>query len=119
LIVYIAGPMSKGFWETNMRDALDIAAELVKAGHAPIVPNLYTLLSLTHPECADYEAWMKMDFQFVLGADAVFRRQGESPGADREVAFAKENGIAVFTFMAPMLDYLSELGHARAFVRND
>jgi hypothetical protein len=43
-----------------------------------------------------YETWLEMCFVQLSRCDALFRMAGESAGADREVAFAKERGIPVF-----------------------
>jgi hypothetical protein len=43
---------------------------------------------------------MKQDFEWLKCCDAVLRLPGESTGADREVALAKELGIPVYYSIA-------------------
>lgn len=43
-----------------------------------------------------YEYWMTQCFAWVRRCDALVRLPGESSGADREAALARELGIPVF-----------------------
>ena len=44
-----------------------------------------------------YERWLEYDMEWLTACDALVRLPGESKGADREVARAKELGIEVYT----------------------
>jgi len=96
--IYIAGPLT-GATEAqkaqNVRNAIDAAARLVRYGYAPLVPHLYTYIDNIYPQ--DYERWMAIDFALLQRCDMVLRLQGESPGADREVEYARSVGIPVVT----------------------
>jgi hypothetical protein len=43
----------------------------------------------------DYSFWCIYDLAWLEVCDVLLRLPGESPGADREVAFADEHGIPV------------------------
>lgn len=92
--VYIAGPITIGDRNENIRNALDIASQLLSKGYAPFVPQLTCFWDLLFP--FHYETWMKLDEEYIKMCDYVLRIPGESKGADREVTFARENNIPVF-----------------------
>ncbi len=103
--VYVAGPMSKGWFGDHMRAAVDAADKLRDAGFAPFVPQLcffWDLMGHGH----GYEAWLQYDFAWLLACDAVLRLPGESSGADREVALAVEHEIPVFKSIDELIDQL-------------
>lgn len=94
LLVYIAGPLTKGDRIENIRKAVLTAARVRDRGHLPFVPHIYDLWDLIDHH--HYEYWMEMDLDWVRVSNIVLRLEGESSGADREVALAKELGIPVF-----------------------
>lgn len=100
LRVYVAGPISKGDLRENIKQARQAGDRLLKAGFAPYVPHLTCYWAGDTPEVlpsgTTHEDWMGLDLPWVAVADAVLRLPGESPGADQEVAFAKELGIPVY-----------------------
>ncbi len=85
--IYVAGPISKGDQFLNVKAALDVADALLNMGHQPFVPHLSCIWHMCHP--VDYERWLSYDFEWIRVCDAVFRMTGDSPGADREVEFAR------------------------------
>lgn len=93
-LIYLAGPMSKGPQFSNMREAMRNGTLLLDAGHAVIVPQLSFLWDLVFPNA--YEKWLTMDMEIIQRCDLIIRLPGESAGADREVAFAREHNIPVF-----------------------
>ncbi|MDQ3170340.1 MAG: DUF4406 domain-containing protein [Acidobacteriota bacterium] len=95
--VYVAGPFTKPSPIINTRRAIDAAEQLRRAGYSPFVPHLFFAWEMVHPDVG-YEGWMALDFEWLAACDAIVRMPGESPGADREVAFARERGIAVFAY---------------------
>lgn len=103
LHVYVAGPLTKGDYIGNIRNACQFADALMAHGFWPFVPHLSALWDLVSPH--GYEDWMALDFAWLKKCDAVFRFPGESPGADREVKLANELGIPVFTSMAAILGW--------------
>lgn len=98
--VYIAGPYTART-EHGKKHNTDIAslvgAELIHRGFQPFVPHLSHYIDIVSPHEIPYEAWMTLDFELLALCDCLYRLPGHSSGADREVAFAKERGIPVFT----------------------
>lgn len=95
LLVYVAGPYSHPDPVENTHAACTVGTELFDTGVIlPIVPHLSMLFHAIAPR--QYEDWLELDLEIVRRCDAVFRMEGESPGADREVAYAKKHRIPVF-----------------------
>jgi hypothetical protein len=92
--IYVAGPITKGDHMLNMRKAIEAAHQLREIGCFPFVPHLFAQWHFLYPR--EYEDWMKQDFEWIRACHALFRVEGESAGADREVAFAGEIDIPVF-----------------------
>lgn len=67
---------------------------LVSKGHCVVAPHLTCHLPI---DVLDYEGWMAHGFRLMDGCDALVRVPGESPGADREVARARDMGMQVWT----------------------
>ena len=93
-VVYVSDPYSSDPVRGTRR-AIDAGKMLVSLGMAPMVPHLSLLFDIVHP--LSYKEWIAMDLAFVAKCDAVYRLDGKSDGADKEVAHAKEHGIPVFT----------------------
>jgi hypothetical protein len=106
--VYIAGPLTGGPhapWpagrrEHNVNVAAALAAELIDRGFQPFVPHLSHYIDRLSPVPISYETWMQQDFEWLSLCDCLYRLPGESPGADREVDYAREHGIPVFQSVA-------------------
>lgn len=114
-VTYIAGPMSKGNRYTNIQQADEAMAELMKLGYSVINPILSFFAGgagqdfavnvtarAVHGETGRFKEfshsdWLDMDFGLVAVSHAVLRLPGESKGADMETAFAESKGIPVFT----------------------
>ena len=96
-LVYVAGPLTTGDPFLNVRNAVMWAEVLWHAGYDALVPHLGAFWHMHYHHT--YEEWMRLDFNYLLRCDALYRLPGESPGSDREVAFAKERGIPVFEDM--------------------
>jgi hypothetical protein len=92
--VYIAGPLSLGDPVLNIRKAIEVADRLLVMGHLPQIPHLTYFWHLISPK--DYEAWLKMDFDWIETCDYLLRIPGESLGADREVEHANSKRIPVY-----------------------
>src|SRR4051812_29216914 len=104
--VYVAGPYSQGDPLANTHAAMDAGSHLLDLGFAPFVPHLSHYLHERGPK--DYEAWMALDFAWVVAAQALLRLPGESSGADREVALAGKFGIPVFHDVADLVAWEGE-----------
>jgi len=92
-MIYVAGPISADPIG-GARKAISIASELLRMGFTPFVPHLAILWELMFP--LEYEEWMAYDLAWLRKCDVLFRVEGKSPGADREVALAKSLGKPVF-----------------------
>ena len=93
--IYIASPYTKGNKNSNILRQVEAANELIERGYNVFAPLSFGYLQEMFHELP-HEKWMEIDFDWILSCDAVLRLSGESKGADREVAFAKENDIPVF-----------------------
>lgn len=99
--VYVAGPygnagkiLDDAVRETNCNTAINFGRMIAKRGHFIHVPH-----AATHPFDGewDYEQFMALDFSIIRKwATALYRVPGESAGADREVALARELGLPVW-----------------------
>jgi hypothetical protein len=92
--IYIAGPITKGDYISNIRQAVNAAHALRERGWYPFVPHLCALWELVSPR--PYEDWLEQDFAWLDVCDALLRLPGESPGADREVARARQAGKLLY-----------------------
>ncbi len=99
--VYVAGPISRGDQAANVRQAIDAADALLVVGYVPFVPHLAHLWHLLYPH--GYEEWMRWDAAWLAQCQALVRLPGESPGADREVAWARSHSIPVFCSVSALL----------------
>ena len=91
--VYIAAPYSGGDPVDNTREVVLVADRLAAQGHAVYVPHLSLFWHFLSPHAIDF--WYDHDLAWLAKCDVLLRLPGESPGADAEVAFAREHGIRV------------------------
>jgi hypothetical protein len=106
--VYVSGPFSNGSTASasqrraNVQRAESVGRALANAGFNPHVPHAATV----HLEDSTmtYEDFLGLDLSIIAAwAEAVYRMPGESVGADREVAFAKQLGLPVFDNLADIV----------------
>jgi hypothetical protein len=102
--VYVAGPISVGPAAENINKAVMAADELLAHGYAPFVPHLSVFWGAISPK--SYETWMEYDFEWLGTCDCLLRLPGESPGADREIAFAEQHNIPIFYAIENLLEYI-------------
>jgi len=100
--VYIAGPYTRGDTGWNVSQAMTAAHRLLNFGHAPYVPHLNHFLHLLHAR--SYEDWMELDMAWLAMAEALIRLPGDSPGADKEVAYARDHHILVYQSVDQFLE---------------
>jgi nucleoside 2-deoxyribosyltransferase len=95
-LVYLAAPYTHPDPVANTHAVIALASELVDEGLVtPLVPHLTLLWHLAAPRPLDF--WYAYDVAMLHRCDALFRMEGASSGADREVDFATTHGIPVFT----------------------
>jgi hypothetical protein len=93
-LVYVAGPYGQGdVVPSNVRRAIEYADKFLAMGFIPIVPHLCMVWEAHSPK--PYSEWLRIGSTWLLRCDVLFRIPGDSPGADMEVALAKEHGIPV------------------------
>lgn len=99
-IIYVAGPMTIGDREENLKKGLVAAEAIWKMDFAPFVPHLAFFYNdyFTHT----WGEWLDYDETIIKSCCAIFRIEGESKGADREEAFARTEGIPVFYDLASL-----------------
>jgi hypothetical protein len=100
-LVFISGPYTNPDPVSNTHNAV-LAAERIEDlfNVGVFIPHLSLLWHIVHP--APIEAWYGRDLHILERCDAVYRMQGESTGADREVTHAKLFEIPVFFADDPM-----------------
>lgn len=101
LRVYVAGPYTQGDPEQNTRAAIAAGDTLLAHGFAPYVPHMSHFWHQQHPH--EYETWMQLDLAWLSVCEAVLRLPGDSPGADREVEFARAHNIPVYYGISELL----------------
>jgi hypothetical protein len=92
--IYVAGPYTKGDVAQNVRAAANVYDYLGRMGHTPFNPHLTHFQHMLFPQ--PYEFWLAQDMEWLKVCDAVFRLDGESSGADKEVAWAVEHGLPIY-----------------------
>lgn len=99
--VYIAGPYTKGDVAVNVHQAIEMSNRLFTFGLYPYVPHLAHFWHMLFPR--PYEDWLRLDMMWLEQCDVLFRLEGESIGADKEVRRAEELGLPVFTSVRKLL----------------
>lgn len=94
MLVYIAGPYTKGDVAVNVWKAIQTANRLLGIGYTPYIPHLTHFWHIITPK--HYQEWLNYDTIMLRRCDCVLRIPGESDGADKEVALAKSLGMTVY-----------------------
>lgn len=92
-LVYVAGPIT-GDPFGAVRNSVWAFHAIRNRGGVPFMPQRSVVPEMV--EHQEHEAWMKYDFDIIGNCAGLFRLEGESKGADREVELAKELGIPVW-----------------------
>jgi len=109
--VYVAGPITSDP-VTHTREAVERYIKMIQDNKViPFCPHLSVLAEYCVGR-SDYEMWLGHDFDMVERSDAVLRTEGESSGADREVAFAKKIGVPVFFSETELYGWVAEENEA-------
>jgi hypothetical protein len=93
--IYIASPYTKGDVAVNVRRNIEAADQVRAMGFIPFAPLLTHFWHLLIPH--EFEFWCEYDLAWLERCDAIVRLSGESSGADKEVARARELGLPVFS----------------------
>lgn len=93
-IIYISSPYTIGDQVANVRRQILVADKLLGMGYIPFCPCLSHFWHFVSPK--PWETWLEIDIAIIPKCDALLRLDGESKGADKEVALAKELGIPIF-----------------------
>jgi len=90
--VYLSGPIT-GKYAENTTEAIALGRRLIELGYTPYVPHL----SVSYPDQDSilWEDWLQICLPWVAVSQVLFRMNGESKGADREVAYARANDVPV------------------------
>lgn len=113
--LYISGPYTKGDVAVNVKTAIEVADTLLRIGEVNlhilhpvviVVPHLSHFWHMLHPK--EYNYWISYDLEYIKKCDALYRIEGESSGADGEVAFAVKRDINIITTKGEYLEWLKE-----------
>jgi len=94
LTVFISGPYSEPDVAANVKEAIDIADQILCLGLYPFIPHLSHFWDIVYHH--EYDEWMDLDSAWLMRSDCVFRLPGKSEGADAEIRLAQKLGIPVF-----------------------
>lgn len=92
-LIYVAGPIT-GDPFGCVRKSMYAWEALRAADCVPFCPQWSVLPEMVEPQ--SYDKWLDYDFDVIRRCDALLRLEGVSPGADREVEFARSIGVPVF-----------------------
>lgn len=93
LITYIASPYTQGDPAANTAVQMDAAHRILDMGHVPVAPLLSHFLHIHRQR--PYQDWLNMDLALIPRCDILLRLPGDSPGADKEVACAREHNLRI------------------------
>lgn len=94
MLIYIASPYTIGDAVPNVSRQIDAAEALAQRGHVPIAPLLSHYWHERYQH--DWQFWLNLCKRIVPVCDAVLRLDGDSLGADVEVALAIDCKMPVF-----------------------
>ncbi len=108
MLILIAGPYRSGtnddpqLIEKNMNNLEAMALPIFEKGHVPLIGEWVALplMKLAGNKEIGDAVWDKIQYpvahRLLEKCDAVLRIQGDSKGADQDVAIAKERGLPVY-----------------------
>lgn len=103
--IYVAGPYTKGDVAINVHNAFKAANELADLGFAPFVPHGTHFWHMIFQR--PYAFWLELDNEFLPFCQGLLRLEGDSSGADKEVALAVNLGIPCFLTVGAVDAYFS------------
>lgn len=111
--VYVAGPYTNPDPVENTRRAVFVGMHIYDMGAVPLIPHLTMFAHYLTPKPIDF--WYEFDLAQLAHCDALFRFEGASTGADKEVAFATERGIPVFRGLDQLARFLARPTETQLF----
>ncbi len=108
MMILVAGPYRSGTGDdpdkiaANVRAMMDVALELFRAGHLPVLGEWYALPLIEHAgstaigDAVFNEIFHPVARRLVAKCDGCLRIGGPSAGADEMVALARAAGRQVF-----------------------
>lgn len=118
-LIYVAGPFrssnangKSNAWgvQNNVMNAMRIALEVWKAGHAALCPHANTMFFQDADGCDD-SVWLEGDLEMLRRCDAMVMAPNWdlSSGARAEKTFAEAHSIPVFTTPDELKAYLESI----------
>ena len=104
--IFIAGPYTQGDIAQNVKNAMNLANDLINLGFAPYCPHLTHFLHINNWQ--PYEKWLALDIEYLVICDALIRIPGDSVGADGEVKKANELKLPVFYSLTELLNFYNK-----------
>jgi hypothetical protein len=117
--IYVCGPLSSpdpAQRLANVYTAIDAGIEIYRRGHVPLIPHLNHFLDLRQIDTGaglGYEDFMAADFEWLRLSHGLLWL-GSSPGADREIDYARKRGIVIFESLADVPNAVMPLAVAAA-----
>lgn len=137
MLMYIAGPYTTGIPQRNTEAAMLAGMQAMDRNWWPVIPHMTHYFDewqrRNYKNTMSYETFLAWDIAMLRKCDGLFRLPGYSPGADQEVALAKDLGIPVYTDWADVpfvshdgagqlpsdtIPWYPELANANAAIQN-
>ena len=109
--IMIAGPFRHGsiepkVWNSNLKKLNDLAYQVFKMGHIPVIGVNVALPMIELKGWNKYdEIMMPISLALAERCDAVLRTPDESIGADDEVKIFEEKGLPVYRSLDEIPDF--------------
>ena len=102
--------------QENVETAMVVATKLLSAGCHVILPHLNMFLEQFWNDTEGWpdgkwstDQWLEWDYHMLSLCDVVLRLEGDSPGSDRETAFAMGRGIPIKNSVNELLRWKEKL----------
>lgn len=107
-LVYVAGPYTNPDPVENTRAAVEIGLDIYKhSGVGVIVPHLSLLAHAMFPQPLGW--WYEFDLAQLGACTVMFRRAGQSEGAELGERRAHQSGIPVFHELRELYAHLGQI----------
>src|SRR5262245_4266292 len=95
-LLYVSGPFSADPLLYTRATLMVSTAIYQHTEFVPFVPHLTLLWHMLTP--MPYEDWLSIDLTVLTRCHAITRLPGDSPGADREMAYAQQLELPLIEF---------------------